>query len=90
MHARLKKLEPNADMEWGTRRGSLGRAASLGSAHRQQTHSLAAHSAPPVEGPHLDLQKAQGHLQVWLHMDTAIMRSSVKQHTGKLLSKSQL
>ncbi|CAL5225947.1 g8745 [Coccomyxa viridis] len=59
MHARLKKLESDNNMDWDTQRSTLGRAASLGSFHRHQTNVFATQSTPPVHGQHQDLQKAQ-------------------------------
>ena len=59
MHARLKKLDSDDDMELGPQRVNWGRAASLGRTNRQQTHIHATHPAPPVNGLHKDVQKVR-------------------------------
>ena len=66
MHARLKKLESDNNMDLDTQRATLGRAASIGSTQRHQTSVFATQSAPPVDGDHQDLQKAQ--IQVCLYL----------------------
>ena len=61
MHARLKKLESDRDMEWGHVKGTLGRTASFGHGTQQQPPLHATHSSPAINGGHenLDIAKTQ-------------------------------
>ena len=61
MHARLKKLESDRDMERGNMKGTRGRTASFGHGTQQQPPLHATHSSPAINGGHekLDIAKTQ-------------------------------
>lgn len=93
MHARLKKLESDAGMEWGSQRGSLGRGASLGNDYRQQIYIPDSLSALPDNGHHQDLPKA--HVEVCHFWEPQAVSGShqpkgfrgTTQHTIPLMSR---
>ena len=82
MHARLKELELDNNMDWDTQRATLGRAASLGNAHKHHTNILAPHSAPSVDGHNQDVQKAQTQVCQYQGSTQCLQRCPVAQYGG--------
>lgn len=59
MHARLKKLESDRDMEWGHMKETQGRTASFGNGTQEQPPLHATHSSPAINGGHENLNVAK-------------------------------